>query len=987
VAVAGVVGDPLTYYFGGTGGGVFKTTDGGNSWHPITDGQLRTGSVGAIAVAASDPNVIYVGMGEACVRGNFSHGDGVYKSTDAGVTWKHIGLEDTRQIGKIRVHPTNPDLVYVAALGHVFGTNKQRGVFRSKDGGKTWEKILYVDDKTGAVDLSLDPTNPRIMYAGFWQVSRTPYGLNSGGPGSGLYKSMDGGDTWEELTKGLPEGIKGRIGVSASGAKPGRVWAIVEAEKGGIFRSDDWGKSWQLMTDDRMWRQRAWYYTHIFADPQDADTVWCLNVLIGKSIDGGKNFSFVMVPHGDTHDLWIAPEDNRRMINGNDGGACVSFNGGDSWTRQDNQPTAQFYHVATDNRFPYRLYGAQQDNSTVMISSRARPRPGAEFRSIGGGESGYIAPDPDDPNIVYAGSYDGLMTRYDDRTRTVRNVSVWPENPMGWGAGQLKYRFQWTFPIVFSPHDHNVLYAAGNVLFKSTNQGQSWQPISPDLTTNDKSKQGPSGGPITHDNTSVEYYCTIFAVAESPIEAGVIWAGSDDGLVHMTRDGGKHWKDVTPLDAPKWGQVSIIDPSSHDKATAYVAINAYKSDDFSPYVFKTDNYGKTWTLITNGIADDAFVRVVREDPKRKGLLYAGTETGAYVSFDDGEHWQSLQQNLPVVPITDMVVKNDDLVISTQGRAFWILDDLAPLRQLTGDVLKQPVVLLDPRDVYGSIDRSVRILYFLREKTDDLVKLEFLDAKGQVIKDFASDKKQEQDDSPFRRFFGGGPSQKVSADAGMHRFDWNMRYPDATKVPGAIMWGGGTSGPHIGPGTYSVKLSVGDKSFSQEFVVYKDPRLNAPDKDLQARSALLLKIRDRVSDAHDAVNRIREIKRQAKLAAKRVKDFNGNEKVEEQAKELTEKLESIEVELLQTKSKSMQDPLNFPIKLNDKLAALSGVVGRGEFPPTDQALEVFDYLSKQLDVQLKKLSEVESNDVPAFNKLVARQKIPAIIKKKKKNDKK
>ncbi|RMD86519.1 MAG: glycosyl hydrolase [Calditrichaeota bacterium] len=756
VAVAGHPDQPYTFYFGATGGGVWKTEDGGLTWFNISDSLFQTGSVGAIAVAESDPNVIYVGMGEACIRGNVSPGDGVYKSEDGGKTWKHLGLAETQTIARIRIHPENPDLVYVAALGHVFGPNPERGVFRSKDGGKTWEKVLYKNDRTGAIDLAMDPNNPRVLYAALWEAYRTPWSLNSGGPGSGLYKSTDGGDTWEELTdnKGMPKGIKGRIGVTVSPAQPDRVWAIIEAEHGGVFRSDDGGKTWRRLNGDRNLRQRAWYYSHIFADPKDPETVYVLNVRFHKSTDGGKTFTTtIRVPHGDNHDLWIDPNNPLRMISGNDGGAIVTYNGGKSWTEED-FPTAQFYHVTVDNQFPYRVYGAQQDNSTISIPSRTSSFGiGREhWYSVGGGESGYVAVRPDDPNIVYAGSYDGYLTRYDHRTRQAQNIQVWPENPMGAGAAELKYRFQWTFPIVISPHDPNVLYVAGNHVFKSTDEGMSWEVISPDLTRNDKSKQQPSGGPITKDNTSVEYYCTIFALAESPLKEGLIWAGSDDGLIHVTRDGGKHWNNVTPKNLPEWSLISIIEPSPHDPGTAYVAATRYKLDDFKPYIFKTSDYGKSWKLITRGIPEDEYTRVVREDPHRRGLLYAGTERGVYVSFDDGEHWQSLQLNLPHVPIHDMVIhpREKDLVVATHGRSFWILDDLTPLYQISDEVAQSDVYLFDIRPTYRmrgfrfrrrglSVGQNppngVVIYYTFKEKPDQEVTLEILDASGKLVKKF------------------------------------------------------------------------------------------------------------------------------------------------------------------------------------------------------------------------------------------------------------
>ena len=1027
VAVAGVPGRPLVYYMGGTGGGVWKTVDAGWTWQPIGDKFLKTGSVGAIAVADADPNVVYVGMGESCVRGNFSHGDGVYKSYDAGKTWEHIGLSDSRQIGRVRVHPKNPDLVYVAALGHIFGPNKERGVFRSRDGGKTWENVLFVDENTGAVDLALDPTNPRMLYAAFWQVSRTPYSLESGGEGSGLYKSTDGGDTWNELTKGLPEGLKGRIGVAVSPVKPDRVWAIVEAQDGGIFRSEDGGESWRRVNEDRRWRQRAWYYTHIYADTQSADTVYVLNTALAKSTDGGKSFSSIRVPHGDNHDLWIAPENNQRMVNANDGGANVTFNGGASWSRQDNQPTAQFYHVTTDNQFPYRVYGAQQDSSTASISSRNRPGNWQrDFFSVGGGESGYIAVRPDNPAVIYAGSYGGFMTRYDHRTRQTRNISVWPENPMGGGADLLKYRFQWTFPIVISPHDPNTLYAAGNVLFRSTNEGQSWEPISPDLTTNDKSKQGPSGGPITHDNTSVEYYCTIFALAESPHEKGVIWAGSDDGLVHITRDGGLTWKDVTPLNSPKWALISQIDVSPHDPATCYIAVNAYKLDDFKPYIFKTADYGSSWDLIVDGIARDAFVRAVREDPQRVGLLYAGTETGVVASFDDGKNWQSLQLDLPVSPITDLVVKENDLVVATQGRSFWILDDLTHLHQLNDELASAKAHLFKPRRIYKSVDRGVILNYRLAEKPES-IKLELLDSDGELIKSFEPRPAgEEADEAPPRRArFGFVSSKHIPADKGMNTFVWDTRYPDAVEVKGAVMWGGSTRGPAAPPGRYHARLTVNGEPRTQTFEIAIDPRVPTTQKEFDQRFALLIRIRDRVSDAHEAINRIRSIKAQTVGALRRVKEYReisvtdeqvaerpreagaaagletagGSEIIvashtdytaedtenpvaalEQAVKDLKEKLTAIEEELIQTRSKSNQDPLNYPIKLNNKIAALAGVVSRGNFGPTDQVYGVFVDLSAKLDGQLSALQGIIEIDVSAFNKLVQKEGIPAVIVK-------
>ncbi|MBV9404431.1 MAG: hypothetical protein JO211_03735, partial [Acidobacteriaceae bacterium] len=686
-AVTGVDSQPNVYYFGGVGGGVWKTTNGGMEWQPVSDGQpFGTSSVGAVAVSESDPNIVYAGTGEYDIRGNVSHGDGVYKSMDGGKTWKHIGLENTRQIGRIRVHPRNPDLVYVAALGHVWAPNDDRGIYRSKDGGKTWEKIFSRGPKAGAIELVFDPTNANILYAGFWEVYRKPWDLESGGPGSGLFKSTDGGDTWTDLTHnpGLPKGVIGNIGISVSAANPDRVYALIEAEDGGVYRSNDAGKTWTKVNDERKLRQRAWYYGRIFADPKDPDKVYATNVEFFRSDDGGKTWNAIRTPHGDNHDLWISASDPQRMIEANDGGVIVSTNGGKNWTTEDNQPTAQFYRVALDDDFPYNAYGAQQDNTTVETATRSSTGGIGErnWHPVGGGESGWIAPWRKDPEIVFAGSYDGLITRYDHHDGQTRNVTVWPDNEMGWAPDKLKYRFQWNFPLLFSAHDPDLLYAGGNAVFSSNDHGQTWKPISDDLTRNDKSKQISSGGPITKDNTSIEYYDTIFTIAESSVKQGLLWVGSDDGMVHVTRDGGAHWENVTPKNMPEWIQVNSIEASPFDPGTAYFAATLYKFDDYRPFLYKTTDYGKSWRQINSGIPQNAFTRCIREDPNHKDLLYAGTETGIYVSFNGGANWQSLQLNLPVTPITDLAIqkREHELVAATQGRAFWILDDTVLLAQ-------------------------------------------------------------------------------------------------------------------------------------------------------------------------------------------------------------------------------------------------------------------------------------------------------------------
>ncbi|HEX8073187.1 MAG TPA: hypothetical protein VF546_24790 [Pyrinomonadaceae bacterium] len=1032
-AVAGVPSQPNVYYFGATGGGVWKTTDGGVNWEPITDTPVfGTGSVGAIGLSDADPNVLYVGMGESPIRGNVSHGDGVYKSLDAGKTWKKVGLEDTRQIARIRVHPRNPDLVYVAAQGHVWAANEQRGVFRSKDGGKTWEKILYRSDKAGACDLILDPTNPNILYAGFWEVYRKPWTLESGGPGSGLFKSTDGGDTWTELTRnqGLPRGTWGIVGVTVSPANPERVWAIVEAEEGGVFRSDNGGRTWTRTNDQRNLRQRAWYYTRIYADPQNADTVYVLNTGFYKSNDGGRTFNAISVPHGDNHDLWIAPNDAQRMINSNDGGANVSTNGGRTWTDQD-QATAQFYRVTLDEDFPYHVYGAQQDNSTVRIAARTTDFGITErdWYDVGGGESGWIAPLPSDSEIVFAGSYGGLLTRYDHHTGQLRDVSPYPNNPMGAGPDVLKYRFQWNYPILFSPHDKSpsgTLYAAANVLFKSNDQGQSWQVISPDLTRNDKSKQISSGGPITKDNTSVEYYCTIFTVMESPVQAGTIWTGSDDGLVHVTRDGGKNWANVTPPKdiMPEWIQINSIEASPNDPATAYVAATMYKWDDYRPYLYRTSDYGKTWTKITTGIPDNAFTRVVREDPNRRGLLYAGTETGLYVSFDNGAHWQSLQLNMPVVPIADLAVhkRDKDLVAATQGRSFYILDDLPVLHQLAdaggAEALKQ-TRLFKPEDTYrmdggggfplpatATVGRNppngVVVYYSLKARPTTDVVLEFTDAAGKSIQKYTARAPRPQptpapgsapvqtppeqpaapsgEESEFFAGGGGGGGPRVTTSEGLNRFVWDTRYADATRFPGMILWAGNTRGPRIVPGTYTVKLTADGQTLTQTFEVRRDPRVTTAPEDFAKQLDLSLKIRDKFTETSNAILQIRDIKRQVEDLTKRLKDQPNFKTINDAATRLTQNLTAVEETLYQTKNQSSQDPLNYPIRLNNKLAALGGVVASADAAPTAQSYAVYDDLSAQIDAQLTKLRQIVETDLPAFNRLVREQDIPAVIVK-------
>ncbi len=998
-AVAGVASQPNVYYFGATGGGVWKTTDGGKNWSPVSDDVFKTGSVGAIDVSQSDPNVVYVGMGEETLRGNVSHGDGVYKTVDGGKTWKFIGLGDTRQIGRIRIHPKNPDIAYVAAIGHLWSGNDERGVFRTTDGGKTWKKILFRDKDTGANEIILDPSNPDVIYATFWQMRRTPWGFDSGGPGSSIYKSMDGGDSWTEITKnkGLPAGVLGKATITVSPVDSNRLWAMVEAKEGGLYRSDDAGENWQRMSNDPRILQRPWYYMRVYADPQNVDSVYVLNVQFHKSIDGGRTFSNIGVPHGDNHDLWIAPNDANRMIEGNDGGANVSFDGGKSWTEED-QPTAQFYRVALDNDFPYNIYGAQQDNSTVKIPSRTSDSGINEthWYDVGGGESGWIAPHPENSEIIFAGSYGGLLTRYDHRSGQQRDVNIYPDNPMGSGAEGAKYRFQWNFPILFSPHQTNgkyALYAAANILFRSFDEGQSWEAISPDLTRNDKTKQVSTGGPLAKDNTSVEYYDTIFTVAESTLTPGVIWSGSDDGLVQVTRDNGKTWANVTPKDLPEWIQINSIEASPNDAGTAYFAATAYKLDNYQPYIYKTSDYGKTWKKIVNGIANEAFTRVVREDPNRKGFLYAGTETGMYFSANDGELWQSLRLNLPIVPITDLAIhkRDKDLVVATQGRSFYVLDNLPLLYQLT-DAQKTEAFLFKPEDAYrtpgfggfqppatatfgANPPNGVVVHYYLKDKPKQDVSLEFLDAAGTSIRKFSA-----------RVLKEGAPASPptpgetpLSLDIGLNRFVWNYRLPNATGLPGLIMWGGSLAGPRIVPGNYQVRLTVDGQIVSTESLAVKaDPRLATTQEEFQKQFDFLSKTRAKLSQTHEAILEVRDLRRQLEDLSGRLKPEQKD--LKDKAAEIIKNVTAVEEELMQTKIKSGQDALNFPIKLNNKLAALASSVDSADFPPTNQAYLVYDNLVGKIDAQLARLADIKSKDIADFNQMFINKNLPVITVK-------
>ncbi len=968
-AVTGVPNKPNLFYFGATGGGVWKTKDGGRKWENISDGFFG-GSIGAIEVAESDPNVIYVGGGETTVRGNVSSGYGVWKTEDAGKTWTQSGLEKGRHIPRIAVHPKNHDIVYAAVLGNIYKPTQERGVYKSTDGGKTWRRTLFANEDAGAVDLTLDPNNPRILYAATWNVRRTPYSLSSGGDGSALWKSTDSGETWKEISKnkGFPSDTLGIIGVTVSPANSERVWAIVEnKEKGGVYRSDDGGETWDQINSERKLRQRAWYYTRIYADSKDEDVVYVLNVRYHKSSDGGKTYETYNAPHGDHHDLWIAPENPDRMIIGDDGGAQVTYDGGETWSTYHNQPTAQFYRVTTDNSFPYRIYVAQQDNSTIRIPHRTEGWSIGEddWESTAGGESAHIAIDPENNDIVYGGSYDGFLTRYNHKNNTVRSISVWPDNPMGHGAEDMKYRFQWNFPIFFSPHNPKKLYTASNHLHSTTNEGESWDVISPDLTRNDPTKLGSSGGPITQDNTSVEYYCTIFAAAESPVTEGLLWTGSDDGLVNVSRDGGKNWTNVTPKGMPEWMMINSIEPSRFDAGTCYIAGTKYKTGDFAPYLYKTNDYGKSWKKITNGIAAEHFTRVLREDPAKKGMLYAGTETGMYVSYNDGSNWQPLQLNLPIVPITDLAVKDNNLIVATQGRSLWIIDDLTVLHQLAVAKGKQNY-LFKPKETYrmggngrkGSLTDGTNhpagvITYFnLADPTDKEVKLSYLNSKNDTIKSFSTKAKEKKD--------------KLTVEKGSNMFAWDTRGQGAERLKGMILWWASTNAPKAVPGTYKVVLEVDDEVQTQNFTISPNKNAEADLAGMQRQFDFITDVNTTVDKAHKSIKKIRKINEQLGAFQKQYKENEQVKDLVEKAKTLSEQFSEIEKALYQTKNKSGQDPLNFPIKLTNKLAHLNSLVGMGDFPPTQQDIAVKNELSEKINAELVKFDQLISDEISAFN---------------------
>lgn len=995
LAVSGVPGHPEVFYFGAAAGGVWKTSDRGASWSPLFDDQAVS-SIGALAVAPSDPNVIYVGTGESCIRGDISYGDGVYKSLDGGKTWKNVGLRDTRHIGRILVSPKDPNTVFVAALGHAFGPNAERGVFRTTDGGATWQKVLFKDDHTGAIDLAFAGENSNVLYASLWQANRTPWTLNSGGPGSGIYKSTDAGSTWKQLTgSGLPDGVWGRVGLATPAANSDRVYAIIEAEKGGLYRSDNGGSSWKLINGEHRLRQRPWYFDHVFADPKNSDTVYISNVALYRSTDGGATFKAVRGQHSDHHALWIDPEHPERMIDGNDGGAAITNDNGATWTRPANQPTAQFYHVSADNRFNYHIYGAQQDSGTVAIASRTDS--GAigpnDWYDVGGGESGFVVPYLPDPNIVYADSYDGHITRYNKATGEMKDVSVWPDNPMGAPASALKYRFQWTSPIAASPFDPKVLYMGAQILFRTEDGGENWTAISGDLTRNDKSKQGNSGG-ITVDNTSSEYYDTIFAVAESPKQSGVIWVGTDDGLVQLTRDGGKNWANVTPSKMPEWGTVDLVEPSPHDAGTAFVGVDRHKMDDFAPYIFKTSDFGKSWQLITGGLPANAYVHTVRQDPVDPKLLYTGTETGAFVSFDDGQHWQSLQLNLPQAPVYDLLVKNDDLIAATHGRAFWILDDVTPLRQAP-EVHDAGVYFYKPRDAYRPVHEGgpgssavghnppggVVLDYYLSADVKEPMTLEIFDAAGKPVRRYSStvpteEKHFYEQEKKFREGYVEHEFKLLPTKKGMNRWTWNLEYEAPIGVPGVAFWGEGPEAPVAMPGSYRATLTVSGKQYSVPIQVKMDPRLTVSEADLKSQFDLAAKINQLVAGGMTAENQITDLRSQLqdlrdRLAAQKHEDLLP------QIDQFEKKIRSVEEKLVETRSRAGEDPLQYPLPLMDKLMLLQSTVESSDSAPTQQSVQVFELLNQGCTAALQEWAAILQGDLPKLNEAIEKDKIPVI----------
>ena len=996
-AVAGDPTKPLLFYMGSVNGGVWKTSNAGMTWDNITDGKSDISSVGAITVAPSDPNVLYVGTGESQLREDLTYGSGVYRSTDGGQNWQHLGLTDTHQITTIRVHPNNPDVAYVAAIGHAFGPNPERGVFRTIDGGKTWKKILFINDSTGATDLSIDPTNPRIMYAAMWKFQRSPWGMDAGGGRSGLWKSTDAGDTWTELTNkpGMPKALIGKIGVAVSPANPRRIYASVEAKDtlGGIFRSDDGGESWMRTNGQQQFQVRPWYYSAITADPNNENTVWVMNLQVWKSIDGGRTFTRNRVPHGDTHIMWVDPKNSDRLINGNDGGATVSLDGGKSWSAMNNQPTSQFYHVITDNQWPYRIYGAQQDNSTVSITSRS------DFGSIGerdwwpvaGCENAHIAIDPRNPSITYGGCYTGMLSRHDNRTQQSRDIAVWLNNYDGIAVKDVPNRFQWTFPVMLSPHDPTVLYAASQHLWRSTTEGRSWAKVSPDLTYADTATMGPSGGPVHKDMTGTEWYATIYALAESPTTKGMLWTGSDDGRVHLSRNGGTSWDDVTPKAMVKHTRITGIEPSRFDPAVAYLSATRYQLDDFRPYFYKTSDYGKSWTRIDAGIPMGAYARSIREDVVRRGLLFAATEIGVYVSFDDGAKWETLQLNLPRSSVRDLRVHGNDLVVATHGRSFWALDDIALLRQLHDSVTVKTTHLFRPsvayrfagghgagRGVGENPYDGVLVDYWFKASPKDTVSLEFIDARGAVVRRFKSKKSTDSTFTvPTDSMAYQASDSIVTTRAGSNRFWWNLRYADAKRIPTVVNDMGTLNGPTAVPGEYRVRLIAGKDTLTQPFTITLDPRLDATTADLQQTFDLGIKVQDRLNSIVESFDRIEDLQKQIDVRVKHSSEQDYAKRVKDAAKPVRDHLEVVRTELVDWYNHDDQATLHFPIKLYNMMLSLNSQVLGQDAAPTKQHGEILDDLGGKIDVQLQRLQQLESNEIKTLNSLLVELGLPPV----------
>jgi photosystem II stability/assembly factor-like uncharacterized protein len=995
----GVPGDPRTYYAATASGGVWKSADGGFSWNPIFDEQPIS-SIGSIAVAPSDPNVVYVGSGEANIRGNVAAGNGIYKSTDAGKTWTHVWKQEG-QIGSMAVHPRNPDVAFAAVLGHAFGPNPERGVYRTRDGGKTWEQVLKKDPDTGASDVAIDPSNPSLVFAGLWQARRRPWEMTSGGPGSGLWVSRDGGDTWTQLTgSGLPEGTWGKVGVAVAPSDGRRVYALIEAEKGGLFRSDDGGESWTLATRNRELRQRAWYYTTVTVSPGNPNEVWVPNVPMLKSIDGGKTFKQLFLSHGDHHDLWIDPKNPKRMIGSSDGGVDVSLDGGETWSAAV-LPIGQFYHIAVDNRVPFRVAGALQDIGTAQGPSNSLSFRGinnADWYGVGGGEAGWVVSDPSDPDVVYAGEYLGIITRYDHRTRVERNVSAWPDNPSGWAGKDMRYRFQWTAPIHVSPHDPKTVYHGANVLFRTTDGGQSWTAISPDLTRDDESKQQWSGGPITGDNTGVETYCTIFVVAESPLEKGLIWVGSDDGLVHVTRDGGAHWENVTKNvpGFPEWGTVSLIEPSRFDAGTAYLVVDAHRLDDMRPYLWKTSDFGHTWKRLDGGLPRDVYLHAVREDPTHRGLLYLGTERGVAFSRDDGATWQSLKLNLPTVAVHDLAVKDNSLVVGTHGRSAWILDDLSVIRELSSEATAGEVHLFSAPDAvrwtwHGGSRFAGRagqnppagalLYYWLKEEPKGDVTIEILDEDGRLVRKMSS---AEQEPTGFSEYLEDEKEflkkRALPKKKGVQRAVWDLTWEGAELIQGGLLdIGYPLIGPTAIPGTYTVRLTVDGKTETTGLKLLPDPRSTVSQADLAEQLRFALEVRDAITRLTRASEQLRSVRRQLTARNDLLKKDSRATDLIKASEALLKKVDAVEEKLHNPKAEIAYDILAMKggAMLYSRLSPLFEFVKSGNGPPTQGTRDVFAVVKADLESAETAWKEIVAGDLATLDAQAEELDLPEI----------